>query len=104
MKPDPRPRAGVSRCGTPKRRRKSGIESSSSNWGDFGPREPVLRVPETLILTTEGLLRATMPLMSGNAAAAAATGWVIVIGAATCAAGGCDAGGCDAGELAWPRV
>ena len=75
------------------------MDSSSSNWGDLCPREPVLRVPDTLILTTDGLLRATMLLMSGNAAPAAATGWVIVMGAVPC-----DAGVYDAGELAWPRV
>ncbi|EXI69984.1 MAG: hypothetical protein AW07_04202 [Candidatus Accumulibacter sp. SK-11] len=101
MKPDPRPRAGASPrfCGAPKRRRKSGIDSSSSNCGDLGPREPALRVPDTLMLTTEGLLRATMLLMSGKAAAVAASGWLVVVGTAPC-----DAGAGDAGALAWPRV
>ena len=39
-----------------------------------------MRVPETLMLTTDGLLRATMLLMSGSAAVAAGA-WETAAGA-----------------------
>jgi hypothetical protein len=93
MKPEPRPRTGMLR---PVLRNAEaaeellhgfvGVELGRSSDA-FGPP---LRVPETLMLTTDGLLRATMLLMSGSAAVAA--------GAWETAAG---AGAPDI--VAWPR-